>query len=383
MRVSPNCSFSIGCLPERKRERARNSPPLLSSPARPCAFAPGMNAKLGWQLARFASAMLTGIVIVLAAGCGPLRDFTSPSAPDLSAEWKALLDELRAFERTIGFKETRNFAGLTDERDAYAYCGQASKRVLPYSYEDPAIRWLEQIDAEQCRDAGADNDWYFGSVEVWGEIGTPVTPSMISGDLDRFVYLVIHEDCHDQFQLPYGIEEPLCNIITYRAMAQYAAQKYGWYTRENRSLRNYAAMQSRDTRITVTHYREVEKLYERYHRRELPLEDVLQARGVVFAKLERALDMPQGEMNNISLASHMTYSRHYARLESMVDRIGPDLVRVMTFFRAVDAAKPSPEELMRRLSIKDRKSLEYVRASEAAVIETIDQAARRRSAQLH
>jgi hypothetical protein len=55
----------------------------------------------------------------------------------------------------------------------------------------------------------------------------------------------------------------------------------------------------------------------------------------------------------------------------------------MTFFRAVDAAKPSPEELMRRLSIKDRKSLEYVRASEAAVIETIDQAARRRSAQLH
>ncbi|MGH8636091.1 MAG: hypothetical protein ACREUZ_03050, partial [Burkholderiales bacterium] len=266
--------------------------------------------------------------------------------------------------------------------DAYAYCGQASKRVLPYSYEDPAIQWLEQIDAEQCRDVGSDNDWYFGSVEVWGEIGTPVTSSMIAGELDRFVYLVIHEDCHDQFQLPYGIEEPLCNIITYRAMAQFAAQKYGWYTRENRALRNYAVMQSRETRATVAHYREVERLYTRFHRNELPLEELMRARGVVFARLERALDLPAGEMNNISLANLMTYSRHYSRLEGAVDRIGPDLARVMAFFRAVDAAKPEPEALMRRLSTSDRKSLEFVRANEEAVIRTIEQAGRRRTAEL-
>jgi hypothetical protein len=325
---------------------------------------------------------LASVALLLVAGCGPMRDLASPTVPDMSAEWKTLLDELRAFERTIGFTETRNFVRFSDERDAYEYCGQASKRVLPYSYEDPAIQWFEQIDAEQCRDVGSDRDWYFGSVEVWGEIGTPVTSSMISVEMDRFVYLVIHEDCHDQFQLPYGIEEPLCDIITHRAMAQFAARNYGWYTRENRALRNYAVLQSRETRTTVAHYRELERLYTRFYRNELPLEDLLQARSIVFAKLERALDLPAGEMNNISLANRMTYSRHYGRLESAVDRIGPDLEAVMAFFRAVDAAKPDPEALMRRLSTDDRKSLAFVRGNEEAVIRIIEQAGRRRTAQL-
>jgi hypothetical protein len=381
MRISQSFNSCMRC-PRRPAHDGRNVLYAVSSAERPAAFASDMVMKRCRQAVRAACALVASAAVLLATGCGPMRDLASPTSTELSAEWKALLDELRAFERTIGFRETRNFAQLTDEREAYEYCGQAPKRVLPYSYEDPVIRWLEQIDAEQCRDVGSDNDWYFGSVEVWGEIATPVTPAMISGELDRFVYLVIHEDCHDQFQLPYGIEEPLCNIITYRAMAQFAAHKYSWYTRENRALRNYAAIQSRQTRTTVAHYREVEALYARFHRRELPLEDLLQARGSVFAKLERALDLPAGEMNNISLASHMTYSRHYGRLEGVVARVGPDLARVVSYFRAIDSAKPAPEELLQRLSISDRKSLEFVRAYEEAVIRTIDQAGRGRAAGL-
>ena len=382
MRISRSCSSCMRCPRWRAHERTQ-LPCAVSSPGRPAAFTHAMSIVRRIRRAmRTACAALAAPAVVLLTGCGPMRDLASPSAPDLSAEWKTLLDELRAFERSLGFRETRNFAQLTDERDSYAYCGQASNQALPYSYEDPAIRWLEQIDAEQCRDAGPDNDWYFGSVEVWGEIGTPVTPAMISGELDRFVYLVIHEDCHDQFQLPYGIEEPLCNIITYRAMAQFAAQKYRWYTPENRALRNYAATQSRETRTTVAHYREVEALYARFHRRELSLDDLMQARGTVFAKLERALDLPAGEMNNISLASHMTYSRHYGRLEGVVDAPRPGPRAGGTYFRAIDAAKPTPEELMRKLSTSDRKSLEFVRANEDAVIRTIERAGRQRTAEL-
>jgi hypothetical protein len=354
----------------------------VSSAGRSCAFSPKSAMKRQTQSMQRAFLVLVSAIALLLAGCGPMRDFGSSASPDLSAEWKTLLDELRVFERTLGFRETRNFARLTDERDDYAYCGQAPKLVLPYSYEDPAIRWLEQIDAQQCSEVASDHDWYFGSVEVWGEIGTPVTPSMISGDLDRFVYLVIHEDCHDQFELPYGIEEPLCNIITYRAMAQFAASKYGWHTKENRALRNYVAMQSRETRTTVAHYRELEALYARYQRRELTADALMHARSVVLAKLERALDLQAGDMNNIILASQMTYSRHYARLESVVDRIGPDLGRVVDFFRAVDAVRPKPEQLMQRLSIGERKSLQFVRANEEAVILTIERTARGRTAEL-
>jgi hypothetical protein len=308
---------------------------------------------------------------VLAAGCSQWRDLGSGAQPQLPAQWQQLLDELRAYERELGFKETRNFARLSDEHADYAFCGWASKHVLPYSYEDPAIRWFEEINAEQCREAGPDDDWHFGSVEVYGEIGTPVTPAMLAGSLDRFMYLVLHEDCHDQFELPYGIEEPLCNLIAYRAMTTFAKRKYGWYTAENRAIRSYARMQSRETRITVAHYQQLEALYERYHRRELPLEALLTARSALYTKLERALDFPPGEINNISLASYMTYSRHYGYLEGVLDRLGPDLARTVEFFRAVDARKPPRSAIVQRLQQKDEKSVEVVRAYEQATLETI------------
>ena len=134
-------------------------------------------------------AIALALIGALFAGCGQLRDLTASTPPQLSEEWKEVLAELRELERQIGFRETRNFARLTDERETYFYCGWAPKRVLPYSYEDPAIHWLDSADAAQCREVDDDNDWYFGQVEAMGEIGTPVTPAMIAGDFDRFAYL--------------------------------------------------------------------------------------------------------------------------------------------------------------------------------------------------
>ncbi len=349
--------------------RAKRSPPAhrADAPSRGRAqLSQSARMRRGWRT-------LLGAAALLAAACSPLPDVATPPA-GLSSEWRDLLGELRAFERTLGFRETDNFARVSLERQAYDYCGWTSKHALPYSYEDPAIRWLEPADLERCREAGPDNDWDFGSVEVWGEIGTPITPAMIAADLDRFVYLVIHEDCHDQFQLPYGIEEPLCNVLTYRAMAQFAAQKYAWFSRENRSLRHYGLMQRRQTRATVVNYRELERLYARYRRGELTLEALLAARASLFGRLERALEMGSGEMNNIGLARHMTYSRHYDYLEGVVRRLGPDLARVVGFFREVDAAMPTPEALLQRLGIRSRTSVEFVRAYEQAAIEAIEHA---------
>jgi hypothetical protein len=312
--------------------------------------------------------LLAAITVV---GCVQLRDFTAPPPPGVSAEWKELLGDLQAFERRIGFRETKNFASVTGERETYPFCGQASRFYLPYSYEDPAIRWTDAVTEQACLQAESESDVYFGTVEAMAEIGTPVTPSMISSKLDRFVYLVIHEDCHEQFQLPYGIEEALCNVITYRAMAIFASEKFRWYSRENRSIRNYSAVQTKLTRTTITHYERVEALYARYHRKEITPDALLGEREAMFAKAEQALDLSKGEMNNIILATSMTYSRHYPYLESVFDALGGDLPRTVEFFRQVDQRKPSPAEIMKRNRIKDQKSVEFVRGYESAVIETI------------
>lgn len=147
---------------------------------------------------------VVALLAVLIAGCGQLREVFMPSAPGVTDEWAALLDEIRTFERRIGFRETDNFFDLSHEQEAFPFCGYASRFYLPYSYEDPAIRWLESVTEQECRELGHYADAYFGAVEVLGESGTPVTPAMITGKLDRFLYLVMHEDCHDQFDLPYA-----------------------------------------------------------------------------------------------------------------------------------------------------------------------------------
>ena len=322
---------------------------------------------------------LTHVLVAVAllaavlAGCRPLRDIFVPSS-GVASEWAPFLDDVRAFERRIGFEETNNFLDLSAEHEPFAFCGYASPFYLPYSYEDPAIRWVESVTEQECRALGRDADVYFGAVEALGEVGTPVTPAMITGKLDRFLYLVIHEDCHDQFELPYGIEEALCNLITYKAMAVFAEEKYKSYSGEGRAIRRYADEQSRITHATIAYYDQLALLAARHQRAEISSDAFLRERAALFKKAERPLAWTGRELNNVGLANDMTYSRHYPYLERVFDALGRDLARTVAFFRRVDQIKPSGASVMRRYRIADEHSIEFVRAYEAAVVETIEKA---------
>ena len=307
---------------------------------------------------------------LVATACAPLRDFLLPS-PRVPSKWAALVDEVRAFEHRIGFDATNNFVGFSDERDGFPFCAHSSRFILPYSYEDPAIEWRESVSDRECGTRADSADTYFTTVEVVGEAGTPVTAEMISSKLDRFLYLVIHEDCHDQFELPYGIEEALCNLIAYKAMAVFTDEKFGSYAREDRAIRRYADAESKRTRATVAYYDELARLYARHERNEITGEALLKQRAAIFARAERDLEWRRGPLNNIGLATDMTYSRHYPFLESVFDALGRDLPRAVAFFKHADRIKPSPAAIMKRDRIADKRSAAFLRAYEAVVVETI------------
>lgn len=308
-------------------------------------------------------------------GCAQLNEFLAPTAPSVAGKWPTLLEELRAFEQRIGFRATSNFAKVATDRTSFPYCGRASNRSLPYSYQDRRIEWPEIEQEEVCRNVSPDIDVYFGKAEAWGEIGTPLTAAMLASTLDRFVYLVIHEDCHDQFELPYGIEEPLCDIITHRAMAQFSSEKFRWYATENRALKHYGRSQAKHARMAIAHYERAAALYQRFERGELTHANLLDLRARDFARAERDLNIETGRLNNIGLANFMTYSRHYPALERIVDPWGADLSGMIEFFRLVDARKPSVQEMLKRFGATDEKHADFLRAYEAAVLETIRAAA--------
>jgi hypothetical protein len=307
---------------------------------------------------------------LLIAGCTSLGDFFLP-APGVPAEWAVFVDDVRAFERRIGFKATDNFLEITDEHQAFPFCGYASRLTLPYSYEDPAIRWRHSVTEQDCRTLAEGADFFFGKVEALGEMGTPVTPAMITSKLDRFLYLVIHEDCHDQFELPYGVEEALCDLITYKAMAAFSDHKFGAKGREDRAIRRYASVASERTRATIVHYEQLATLYGRYERQEVSAEALMRERARIFSKAGRALSWKKGPLNNVGLASDMTYSRHYPFLERVFDAFGRDLARTVAFFKHVDTIKPSRAAVMKQHGIATEDSAEFLRAYEAAVVETI------------
>jgi hypothetical protein len=310
----------------------------------------------------------------LAAGCTQLGGFFAPDAPYVSGEWAELLKEVRIYEHRVGFSDTDNFTDLTLDYDAFYFCGVASRLDLPYSYEDPAITWTEPETGEACREQGSkDTDVYYGASEALGEIGTPVTPSMIANKLDRFLYLVIHEDCHDQFNLPVGIEEALCDVITYKGIAEFTRARFGAISGEHRAILHYADAQAKIALATIAYYTRLETLYARHARGEITVGALLHERAAIFREAKTPLVLTEGEMNNVALANDMTYSRHYPFLETVFDALGRDLPRTITFFRHIDKIKPAPGSVAKKHHVK-RKSVEFLRAYEAELVETIRRA---------
>jgi hypothetical protein len=315
--------------------------------------------------------LLAGVLALAGAlaGCGEVREFLIPSPPSVAREWAELLKEVRAYERRIGFRDTGNFLTFSNEHEAFPFCGYVSRFYLPYSYEDRRIQWFDTATESECSESDLDADVYYGAVEAWGESATPVTPSMIESGLDRFLYLVIHEDCHDQFDLPFGIEEALCNVITYHAMAAFSAEKFGYFARASRAVRRYAEIEEAHTRATLKYYERLAALYARHERAEISAGALLTARAEIFLEAERALARQRGELNNVTIANEMTYSRHYPFFESAFRALGRDLRRTVDFSRQVDRIKPSRFEVMRSHRIASEDNVEFVRAYEAAVVE--------------
>jgi hypothetical protein len=277
------------------------------------------------------------LLLLLFAGCAQRDSGDTRVDSDVATPWPEVIAQAKAFTYRIGFVPTANFTHASQDLRDFPFCGRASRLLLPYSYEDPAIEWVEAATPRECREAADTLDVYHGMSEAVGEIATPVTPAMIASGVPRMVYLVVHEDCHDQFTLPYGIEEPLCELISYRAMTAIAALPGPWSAAERRAIRDYALRNSGRIPLNLHYYQQAAELYARHARGELAEQALLRERAVLFARAETSTGSPAGSLNNVVLANRMTYARHHPSIERIFDRLGSDIGRLVAFFQQVDA----------------------------------------------
>jgi predicted aminopeptidase len=326
-----------------------------------------------WNCAQFMAAKVgplhfaTGVLLALAAGiCAAPGTVQTSTHTDVTE----LVRDIKAFERRIGFAQTNNFLSVSKATPGFPFCGYVSRFYLPYSYEDPAIRWLQSASKEECVALAADADVYDGTSEAVGESQTPITSAMLAVPVDRLVYLVIHEDCHEQFALPQGIEEPLCEVIVEHAMMDFAAARFATMPDEYSAIRSYARRGTDRWGIVKAFYLELAALYERYQRGDIAPQQLLRERVLLFSEAAGALAWEKGGMNNVAIASLMTYSRHYPFFAHVFRLLESDVGRMVRFLKRVDAAKPSAEEVAKRNNISGG-GVEFIRAYETAIVEDV------------
>ena len=80
----------------------------------------------------------------------------------------------------------------------------------------------------------------------------------------------------------------------------------------------------------------------------------------------------RGPFNNVWLATAITYSRHFALMQHVLDTFDGDLVQALEFFRRVDVVKPEASDFAEKRAFEDETTVAFVRAYEAAIVDIIE-----------
>lgn len=319
---------------------------------------------------RFALGIIFAFIL---PACAPLYTHDPQlAAPRPKEQWSGLIADVRTFQRRIGFTPTPNFQREDQSREGYSFCGHGSPMYLPYSYQDPAIRWVDAQTEEDCRAAARDADASFATTEAMAGRATPVTARMLTAPLARFLYVVMHEDCHEQFRLPSGIEEALCNALAYAGMEAFGRDRFADAPDERNEIERFVRAGAARAEFTRNLYEELSALYARHAASEISPETLLAERGELFRTAARRLARPEAAVNNVWLAKMITYSRHYALMQRVLDVYDGDLEKAVAYFRRVDSAKPERASVAAAQQVASEQSVEFVRAYEAVIVKIIE-----------
>lgn len=266
-----------------------------------------------------------------------------------------LIEEIKAFEKKLGFAETENFRTYSTEIGAYDYLFFTPSTQLPYSLDDPAL-----IAAIGTRDSVSLDyqkyDAFFYSIPSVAGEGTPVTESLLQAPLHRFIQVIFHEDWHEQIDLPLGLEEPSAEIIGYAAAVLFCEEKYGRDSQVYRTLRKHLDNKLRESQVYGEYYDKLSALYAQYHEGKLSELDTLIRKARLLESMGNELHRIWGgkpdQLNNAFIAFQMTYLRHMPLMHQVLEATDSDLVKAIQLFLAM------PGQEVPRDSLKQVKDIE-------------------------
>ncbi len=249
-----------------------------------------------------------------------------------------LVGKIKAFEKTLGFKETENFRYYSEKTEAFDYHYFTSRTALPYSFEDPLLQWgvgsSESVSIDRKK-----YDVFYYSVEAVAGVKTPVTGSLLKAPLPRFIHVIFHEDWHEQIDLPNGIEEPAAEVVGYGAALLFAGDEFGRDSAVYRTLEAEYQDKLKESKIYGNYHQLLDTLYTSFKSGEVLEAQTLSRKADLLASLGDDLEQVWGgrpdQLNNAYLAFQITYSRHFPLMYELYLATGSDLAKTIEIFLAM------------------------------------------------
>jgi len=275
-------------------------------------------------------AVLVPLVTVL-SGCAPNPQLTSKQR-------LALIEEIKAFELKLGFSPTDNFKQYADNLESYPYYFYTSATEIPYSLDDPALK----NGQGKPGDAGLDTDRYdIFSYEIPSIAGikTPVTKLLLREPLHRFIFIIFHEDWHEQIDLPMGIEESSGEMIGYAAAMLFVAERFGQDSFVYKDLQGELKRKLETSHIFLSFYDGLASLYATFHSGAISESETLTQKKKLLEAMSTAFmsaaRIKFDQLNNAFIAFQMTYVRHLPLMYEAFSATGDDVYQTIAIFKAM------------------------------------------------
>lgn len=147
---------------------------------------------------------------------------------DEQTAWK-LIQKVKKFEETLGMKPTKNFLVYKEKEDGYNLLFYCKKTEMPFSYLDPLLvmksSTLDNLEdnLKALAEIGItpeEYDIYF-YVTQGQSGGTVVTKRLLNSEPEEIVGTVLHEDFHDNCDIPFHFNESAAVIFEFSGMCKF------------------------------------------------------------------------------------------------------------------------------------------------------------------
>jgi hypothetical protein len=268
--------------------------------------------------------LLTLVFFALFAGGLPASD--SPPASG-ATDRIDLVSAIKRLEKTLGFRQTKNFTKESQKVAAAYRCYYTGKLELPDSYEGLQLR---QGTAAGCPLDTEKYDVFFYPMDANATGKTLVTASLAHESVERFLVVVPHEDFHankELRKLHATLAEAASTLIGFLTAAEVARQRFGESSEVHRNLQREPELFSQKAEIVNRYDTRLSQLYAAARAGSVSEHDALAQKQQVFEEIQQAckaispapksFNPCPAANNNAGLAFDATYTKYYPLMYSL------------------------------------------------------------------